>query len=177
MYAKKPKDSFQSTHPLRGATTRSSPVPSIRVISIHAPLAGCDCFLRLCSWTQSSFQSTHPLRGATCRPSHSQTPQWDFNPRTPCGVRRARTGRNRCTCRFQSTHPLRGATCRPSHSQTPQWDFNPRTPCGVRRIFPSSPPFSEPISIHAPLAGCDIHSSDYISEFQISIHAPLAGCD
>ena len=34
------------------------------------------------------------------------------------------------------------------------------------------------ISIHAPLAGCDIPSDFVIGAFvQISIHAPLAGCD
>ena len=56
---------FQSTHPLRGAT--SSPDRSSRhgSISIHAPLAGCDRF-------------AERDRAGLCH----------FNPRTPCGVRR-----------------------------------------------------------------------------------------
>ena len=33
---------FQSTHPLRGATRDAGLIPPITVISIHAPLAGCD---------------------------------------------------------------------------------------------------------------------------------------
>ena len=33
------------------------------------------------------------------------------------------------------------------------------------------------ISIHAPLAGCDMYSSVHETEINISIHAPLAGCD
>ena len=33
------------------------------------------------------------------------------------------------------------------------------------------------ISIHAPLAGCDMRTSSVSNLFCISIHAPLAGCD
>ena len=123
-------------------------------ISIHAPLAGCDLKTR------------------------QQMPEnINFNPRTPCGVRRFTRSRSRGAKRFQSTHPLRGATV-PDGAAEP-----------ARRI-----------SIHAPLAGCDFHvcSLYYIVvEFQsthplrgatfrvivaeraliISIHAPLAGCD
>ena len=33
------------------------------------------------------------------------------------------------------------------------------------------------ISIHAPLAGCDIRDVAFIKHLDISIHAPLAGCD
>ena len=36
---------FQSTHPLRGATGDSPPMNVDICISIHAPLAGCDCVL------------------------------------------------------------------------------------------------------------------------------------
>ena len=60
-------DGFQSTHPLRGATSFLYPSLYIDRISIHAPLAGCD-------WASNSFFSSVT----------------DFNPRTPCGVRRAR---------------------------------------------------------------------------------------
>ena len=56
---------FQSTHPLRGATILPSDSVATRAISIHAPLAGCD--------GSSEKASKMPL---------------NFNPRTPCGVRR-----------------------------------------------------------------------------------------
>ena len=56
----------------------------------------------------------------------------NFNPRTPCGVRPCQPG----------------AYCR-------QDDFNPRTPCGVRPLLPVLITPGTPISIHAPLAGCD----------------------
>ena len=55
---------FQSTHPLRGATYIPRSQGGLGIISIHAPLAGCDR-----SWTD----------GCSCAT--------DFNPRTPCGVR------------------------------------------------------------------------------------------
>ena len=108
-------------------------------ISIHAPLAGCD-------------------GGATWLfPCHC-----DFNPRTPCGVRRAlwreelQQGcfsihaplagcdaaigkRHSITPLFQSTHPLRGAT---PHLL-------------VDKII-------KQISIHAPLAGCDSKNTQKI---------------
>ena len=146
---------FQSTHPLRGATTRLDAVAGRAIISIHAPLAGCDLVKSISRFARNTFQSTHPLRGATC-----STPPYSEN------------------MSFQSTHPLRGATRSIPHQTI-----------GLRRI-----------SIHAPLAGCDIWYSDRCvasSIFQsthplrgattrldavtgraiISIHAPLAGCD
>ena len=59
---------FQSTHPLRGATP---------------PDKG--------GFFMPKFQSTHPLRGATYHLFKVLFGIWDFNPRTPCGVRRSRT--------------------------------------------------------------------------------------
>ena len=56
---------FQSTHPLRGATGKPFIVPTGYGISIHAPLAGCDCRILLRLGNTAIFQSTHPLRGAT----------------------------------------------------------------------------------------------------------------
>ena len=56
----------------------------------------------------------------------------NFNPRTPCGVRLSGCSGNPAALLFQSTHPLRGAT---------------RQTAGTRCC--------SPISIHAPLAGCD----------------------
>ena len=122
---------FQSTHPLRGATRGGAGDILHGGISIHAPLAGCD--------------SSQAAKGRA--PAN-------FNPRTPCGVRRHRRQGNQSARGFQSTHPLRGATER----------------LGDYPAFPD-------ISIHAPLAGCD-HNRDTMQMYsRISIHAPLAGCD
>ena len=125
-----------------------------RRISIHAPHAGCDQGRRDASERRKRFQSTHPMRGAT-RPGYR--PGGDggnFNPRTPCGVRRLHEGEGEkrylisihaphagCDnngryriprAEFQSTHPMRGAT--------------------LRSRLDSS---TSIISIHAPHAGCD----------------------
>ena len=170
-------DLFQSTHPLRGATSQKLPRRRGRWISIHAPLAGCDLEAYTC---RCSIQiSIHaPLAGCDCRRSLCPRRAGNFNPRTPCGVRPTR-GAGRSTWKiFQSTHPLRGATaiikCLSDcgtisiHAPLAGCDlalaliralrryFNPRTPCGVRRRLNilCSNPFS--ISIHAPLAGCDL---------------------
>ena len=123
---------FQSTHPLRGATRAAQQGSGKKQISIHAPLAGCDLF-----------------------PFTLLFVPGNFNPRTPCGVRRGKTQMGLEAVAFQSTHPLRGAT----------FAF-----CSFLYCLG--------ISIHAPLAGCDI-IAPYVSAYgdDISIHAPLAGCD
>ena len=172
----KPPTTFQSTHPLRGATiTPHCVVGQCSVISIHAPLAGCDALNRLLRWIL-----------------------FYFNPRTPCGVRPrcfrecvaelkisihaplAGCDRSAIFVRtlglFQSTHPLRGATALTVVSVCTLRNFNPRTPCGVRRRAPVKSSATHRISIHAPLAGCDPaffrFTSEYVS-FQ-STH-PLRG--
>ena len=102
---------------------------------------------------------------------------WDFNPRTPRGVRPNRRPGPLPEGQFQSTHPARGAT-RPArrgrrsyphfNPRTPRgvrlcptqrwWhvgNFNPRTPRGVRPPPISWPTWRADISIHAPREGCD----------------------
>ena len=167
--------SFQSTHPLRGAT-------AVRLhrfldldISIHAPLAGCDACGR-----------------------SSQRRRKYFNPRTPCGVRQGFMYRGVDAVIFQSTHPLRGATVSPLvgmamedisiHAPLAGCDAAHQHHRGDRRISIHAPlagcdrknlvqhaPAN--ISIHAPLAGCDAHHNAEAPNKSISIHAPLAGCD
>ena len=124
------------------------------MISIHAPLAGCDQVSRCVAASKRIFQSTHPLRGATRSP-------------TPVSF----------TAGFQSTHPLRGATYAQYIWAIGELDFNPRTPCGVRRHLRLTARADTGISIHAPLAGCDHAYDEFVGYEYISIHAPLAGCD
>ena len=79
---------FQSTLPVRGATScrreHEIPLP----ISIHAPRAGSD--------------QTYERYGAK---------GINFNPRSPCGERLCRPRLHRVVKEFQSTLPVRGATC------------------------------------------------------------------
>ena len=78
---------FQSTRPLRGATTTLRRAPMTGRISIHAPLAGRDRRHVSSPAYSRIFQSTRPLRGATISGRIIST----------SGL-------------FQSTRPLRGAT-------------------------------------------------------------------
>ena len=123
---------FQSTHPLRGATRKAEIIQVQLIISIHAPLAGCDrCGARFAR-RSSYFNPRTPcgVRRVCCCCFCCFLPY--FNPRTPCGVRLYWRRIQRLPPLFQSTHPLRGAT-----------------PLQIRfSKFPD-------ISIHAPLAGCD----------------------
>ena len=124
---------FQSTHPVRGATS------GVATSGLR----------------RTQFQSTHPVRGATSLFLGLVPGVFDFNPRTPCGVRLGVNGKTVVSTKFQSTHPVRGATCdqtnftlftpisihapragcdlRPSFHVLLYYHFNPRTPCGVRR--------------------------------------------
>ena len=80
------------------------------IISIHAPLAGCDHARDL--WLR-----------------HRD----DFNPRTPCGVRLADDVQHHLRDAISIHAPLAGCDARRARHRVRPADFNPRTPCGVRR--------------------------------------------
>ena len=131
---------FQSTHPLRGATFLRIRSASMPAISIHAPLAGCDSLHKVFYHTKATISIHAPLAGCDRSiSSHRLSILINFNPRTPCGVRRQCNSDRRKSQQFQSTHPLRGATM--EHGRAESGELL--------------------ISIHAPLAGCDgKHISD-----------------
>ena len=124
---------FQPTRPLRGATSATRDYRCLARISTHAPLAGRDLQNRPLT-SRRRFQPTRPLRGAT-RPRRwaSMGTSTYFNPRAPCGARRA-------SSRWKPT----GAKY-----------FNPRAPCGARQRFTAAQAGVNQISTHAPLAGRD----------------------
>ena len=122
---------FQPTRPLRGATragqrlarrvgisthaplagrdicTETNSFPSA-IISTHAPLAGRDRKSHSTSYVPPVFQPTRPLRGATDWSYLVICLYSDFNPRAPCGARRA-GGQHRHQGLQISTHaPLAG---------------------------------------------------------------------
>ena len=146
---------FQSTLPVRGATsTPSPPILCRRNFNPRSP-----CGERLLPFPTPTmavlFQSTLPVRGATRRgrPTY-RVPQnfnprspcgerrraidlWvfvsvNFNPRSPCGERRALTASLPHAAIFQSTLPVRGATLLKPRNVANKTDFNPRSPCGER---------------------------------------------
>ena len=56
---------FQSTLPVRGATSEIKNGPAKKDISIHAPRAGSDSTRGKMGLNNGTFQSTLPVRGAT----------------------------------------------------------------------------------------------------------------
>ena len=123
---------FQSTRPVRGATTEAPSEQPRRVVSIHAPRAGRDVVRVPLRASAPKFQSTRPRRGATTRNAPAYTivnvsihaPRTgrdtrchdklkcleSFNPRAPCGARRSSAKNPGAFWAFQSTRPVRGAT-------------------------------------------------------------------
>ena len=100
------------------------------------------------------------------------------NPRTPCGVRRARRQVPLSSASiFQSTHPVRGATVNDLRSTPASSYFNPRTPCGVR-LYRRAERFGyESFQSTHPVRGATYSPENYNVSQIISIHAPRAGCD
>ena len=147
-----------------------------RAISIHAPLAGCDFTSCACRSGFSDFNPRTPCGVRPCWLSREYS-QKNFNPRTPCGVRRKTRRRLGRSSIFQSTHPLRGATTDMRLPQQHLLDFNPRTPCGVRLCQWCKNSDADKFQSTHPLRGATIALAQRKQAEAISIHAPLAGCD
>ena len=78
---------FQSTLPLRGATTGKEARDYISRISIHAPLTGSDAFQESAGF--GLCISIHaPLTGSDRQILSDILRAWNFNPRSPYGERR-----------------------------------------------------------------------------------------
>ena len=124
---------FQSTHPSRGATKWTGLRKQQEKISIHAPLTGCDGKANKSS-TLSGYdfnpRTPHGVRRRAAR--KHQSASHNFNPRTPHGVRLQPLRISLHSSPFQSTHPSRGATRRDFSQALKILYFNPRTPHGVR---------------------------------------------
>ena len=169
---------FQSTHPVWGATPFA--------FSTSLPFM--------------AFQSTHPVWGATRTQETRFARSQNFNPRTPCGVRRVGS------CVSALPHPISIHAPRvgcdfdnPGYPGGGEY-FNPRTPCGVRHAGRGSRPGPERFQSTHPVWGATgqyLHAARLPALFQsthpvwgatsfiihnlhinhISIHAPRVGCD
>ena len=152
---------FQSTRPLRGATSLLSILLPVVDISIHAPLAGRDDEAEISALMEAEFQSTRPLRGATRAIATANCIVCDFNPRAPCGARRLRVYHDFPVVQISIHAPLAGRDAlRRNTSGRPAY-FNPRAPCGARLSRGEKPIENTGISIHAPLAGRDGKSDEF----------------
>ena len=125
---------FQSTRPLRGATLSTCPGSRCRLdFNPRAPCGARLCLLRLtCDVVDISIHA--PLAGRDAESGLNIALIDYFNPRAPCGARR-------------------GADKRGDADS----NFNPRAPCGARLQTCGHRAACALISIHAPLAGRDLH--------------------
>ncbi len=144
---------FQSTHLLRGATQRQYQ-PCFRPgVSIHAPLARCDS-LQFSSRLRGDVSIHAPLARCDhvwhCSLSRTRC----FNPRTSCEVRPA---------------PILG------FRQLTR--FNPRTSCEVRRIAATPSEYNFTFQSTHLLRGATDQRERAAGKQPVSIHAPLARCD
>ena len=144
---------FQSTHPVRGATESLLPARSTVGISIHAPRAGCDTVHHCYPAGMYPISIHAPRAGCDCREPDRADRGRNFNPRTPCGVRRCKLFMICTSNQFQSTHPVRGATKSDKSKVEFLENFNPRTPCGVR---PNASHVMQPIEHFNPRTPCGV---------------------
>ena len=166
---------FQSTHPLRGATQLQDDVKQYMTISIHAPLAGCDTRRGIIPSPHFLFQSTHPLRGATAREIDFVTRFSNFNPRTPCGVRPV-THEILYIVKAISIHaPLAGCDPEKECLQRLKPNFNPRTPCGVRLYGVPSGSCALSFQSTHPLRGATDGGEDALTPEAFQSTHPLRG--
>ena len=130
------RDIFQSTRPVRGATSRLFLNSKPFEISIHAPRAGRDPCVGSLEGVLWYFNPRAP-----CGARHTLTTrQWNesnFNPRAPCGARRTITSRLIACINFNPRAPCGARQSRPAKASSFQ-DFNPRAPCGARPLFGGS---------------------------------------
>ena len=189
---------FQSTRPVRGATSRPSWTARTSGVSIHAPRAGRDQGAKNIAVLCERFQSTRPVRGATQFDGkgiclhlvsiHAPRAGRDslmlhlaritkcFNPRAPCGARPRTCDMCGALSSFQSTRPVRGATYRSSTPMTfPMFQSTRPVRGATQNIFSTSE--SEKFQSTRPVRGATKAAETYITVRVVSIHAPRAGRD
>ena len=101
---------FQSTRPMRGATSAAIRRRWDSRISIHAPHAGRDCL-----------------------PARSSPRRCYFNPRAPCGARLRLLVPIEDAARISIHAPHAGRDGHGSNRTRALQNFNPRAPCGARQ--------------------------------------------
>ena len=149
---------FQSTRPVRGATSSFIAFDIVGRVSIHAPRAGRDRLLDVWRVQGRRFNPRAPC-GARHNTVVRRKGERSFNPRAPCGARPMRAVILSRAVQFQSTRPVRGATnqeCRTPH----RYKFQSTRPVrgATRAAMPRRR--GNRVSIHAPRAGRDWESGD-----------------
>ena len=146
---------FQSTLPLRGATHLARIIWGLKIISIHAPLAGSDQSLFTPNSRQIDFNPRSPCGERPVVLDKDILDSNDFNPRSPCGERLKIILNTHFSVMISIHAPLAGSDFPCGRDGQRDSDFNPRSPCGERPRSGSRRADIHRISIHAPLAGSD----------------------
>ena len=191
---------FQSTRPVRGATTGDDLSAVVVVISIHAPRAGRDRAPSSPPIVGISFQSTRPVRGATRRPLRALRPryisihapragrdrprQFQVRNRGYISIHAPRAGRDCCkpciarrACNISIHAPRAGRDLAHRADGGAQKHFNPRAPCGARRRGGRVMANREIFQSTRPVRGATTEEQAKLTAELISIHAPRAGRD
>ena len=168
---------FQSTLPLRGATTVFWRQYQREHISIHAPLTGSDIVYLMITHDPKLFQSTLPLRGATNTITNRNSPIYNFNPRSPYGERLSSFPPSSLRDGISIHAPLTGSDAIFIAILYCHFNFNPRSPYGERlaKICTLRP--AQKFQSTLPLRGATASKGDLYMATTISIHAPLTGSD
>ena len=169
---------FQSTRPVRGATSAPSRLPHQDHISIHAPRAGRDLHYDALLANVAKFQSTRPVRGATCKKGPGRWTSWSFQSTRP--VRGATGGMTNALQGKQDFNPRAPCGARPgaaTRATSRHTDFNPRAPCGARLIIAGDMDAAKIFQSTRPVRGATQIADTSFQYPAISIHAPRAGRD
>ena len=143
---------FQSTLPMRGATTRREHNSGNAVISIHAPHAGSDLLKRA---QPAVFRDFNPRSPCGERLPLCLVSRWPcyFNPRSPCGERHDKTA------------PPAAATLISIHAPHAGSDLALTRALHKERT----------ISIHAPHAGSDPGNDHFLGFLLFQSTLPMRG--
>ena len=168
---------FQSTRPLRGATAYFYQTVFLCPISIHAPLAGRDLrILRSHLTSHTDFNPRAPCGARRQRATYCKGGVY-FNPRAPCGARQDATEKAGDKAAISIHAPLAGRDNSAGALSVMRSHFNPRAPCGARPRTGFLPPTVDQFQSTRPLRGAT-GGRNFLPPFSvISIHAPLAGRD
>ena len=146
---------FQSTHPMRGATTYDSHTGDYTLFQSTHPMRGATPGPVKRNGSQRQFQSTHPMRGATRKSRQAERPA------KPISIHAPHAGCDKLV--------LAVVSCDTISIHAPH--------AGCDAVLTVQHITNHIISIHAPHAGCDMRLIDANALIRISIHAPHAGCD
>ena len=162
---------FQSTPPMRRATSRGGQARVRRQVSIHAPHAEGDSMAVL-NASEKLFQSTPPMRRAT-RPDASMGTRNPFQSTPP--MRRATSGAAPAGASFNPRPPCGGRRRQRHRVRLDGPGFNPRPPCGGRQTKTRFHSDAAPVSIHAPHAEGDKHPEWFLTRTESFNPRPPCG--